>query len=66
MSDPLSLAVLSLFQGSTRTTAQCPGNFSVGGTQRCRSGPLGFNFGNINVGGRQRNTAGVGRSGSDG
>lgn len=75
MSDPLTSAVLSLFQVSARAAAQCPpprnfGNFnSPGGTQTCNAGAGGRNFFNFNFGGAgstQNNTAGVSKPGAPG
>ncbi|MGH3774894.1 MAG: hypothetical protein ACRDRR_04035 [Pseudonocardiaceae bacterium] len=66
MSDPLSSAVLSLFQVSARTAPCPPPNFNFGGTQTCAAGPGGSNLFNFTFGGKQRNTAGRGTSGAPG
>ncbi|MGH3481318.1 MAG: hypothetical protein ACRDQD_31440 [Nocardioidaceae bacterium] len=65
MSDPLSSAVLSLFQVSARTATCPPSNFNFfGGSQTCAAGPGGRNLFNFNFGGKQSNTAGRGTPGS--
>lgn len=69
MSDPLSSAVLSLFQvrarTGARTAAQCP-NPPNTANQTNFSGLFGCNFGNVSTGGMQTNSAGVSRRGRRG